>query len=128
MDLFDFFLQQDFGVGQIRYFGWQEFDNLLVFFFFDFDLIDVDFFVEVFSLGELGVVFQDEVVDVGQVRGYFFIVYYKRMFIKFYYFCYLLCFVFYDFRKVNWKVMRLCKYCIFLYIKIYFIFFDKMKR
>lgn len=90
MDLFDFFLQQDFGVGQVRYFGRQEFDDLLVFFFFDFDLINVDFFVEVVSLGELGVVFQDEVVDVGQVRGYFFIVYYKRMFIDFYYFCYLL--------------------------------------
>lgn len=128
MDLLDPFLQQDLGVGQVRYLGRQELDNLLVLLLLDLDLIDVDLLAEVASPGELGTVPQDEAVDVGQARGHLLTVYHKRMFIEFHYFCHLPCLVPYDLRKVNWKVMRLCKYCTFLHIKIYLIFFDKMKR
>lgn len=91
MDLLDPFLQQDLGVGQIRYLGRQELDNLLVLLLLDLDLIDVDLLAEVPSPGELGAVPQDEAVDVGQARGHLLTVYHKRMFIEFHYFCHLPC-------------------------------------
>lgn len=120
MDLLDPFLQQDLGVGQIRYLGRQELDNLLVLLLLDLDLIDVDLLAEVPSPGELGAVPQDEAVDVGQARGHLLTVYHKRMFIEFHYFCHLPCLVPYDLRKVNWKVMQVLY--IFAYKNIFDIF------
>lgn len=79
MDLLDPFLQQDLGVGQVRYLGRQELDNLLVLLLLDLDLIEVDLLAEVASPGELGTVPQDKAVDVGQARGHLLTVYHKIM-------------------------------------------------